>query len=266
MEQTHRSWVEHIMGMPMSIHLRGPGASSEAAEVAVTMAYDELRRADELFSTYRPESQVSRLNAGTLTLADADGDVRVVAEVCDVARDRTQGAFDAHLPAPGGGTWFDPSGLVKTWAAERAFAHLATVELCDAYLGAAGDIVVHTQFSTPWRIGVEVPMQANGDATDGSDDRLLDVIELSAGGIATSGTARRGAHLVDPRTGAPADALLAATVVGPSLMWADVYATAACAYGDDAMGWLETLDGYDALVVFAGTGQVRRTRGWCSAR
>ena len=70
---------------------------------------------------------------------------------------------------------------------------------------------------------------------------------------------------VDPRTGLPADALVSVTVVGPSLMWADVYATAACAYGDDAMAWLETLEEYEALIVYAGTGLVQRTKGWRSA-
>ena len=244
------------MGMPMSIHLRGPGASSVDAEAAVTMAYEELRRADALFSTYRTDSDVSRINAGDLTLADAQADVRSVADLCETARESTAGAFDARLPAPGGSTWFDPSGLVKSWAAERAFAPLAALDGCDAYLGAAGDIVVHTQFSWPWRVGIEDP---------GDPFRLLDVVEVTAGGIATSGSSRRGAHLVDPRTGSPADALLAVTVVGPSLMWADVYATAACAYGDEAMSWLATVEGYEALVVYAGTGQVQRTAGWVSA-
>ena len=244
------------MGMPMSIHLRGPGASSVAAEAAVTMAYDELRRADALFSTYRHDSDVSRINAGTLVLADAYADVRAVAALCETARERTAGAFDARLPAPGGGTWFDPSGLVKSWAAERAFVALAALDGCDAYLGAAGDIVVQTQFSAPWRVGIEDP---------GDPSRILDVVELTAGAVATSGISRRGPHLIDPRTGSPADALLAVTVVGPSLLWADVYATAACAYGDDAMGWLATFDNYEALVVFNGTGQVQRTAGWVSA-
>ncbi len=253
--EPHRSWVEQIMGMPMSIHLRGPGAAAPLCETAVLAAYDELRRADTVFSTYRPDSAISRLNAGTLTLAAADEDVRAVAALCELARERTHGAFDARLPAPTGGTWFDPSGVVKSWAAERAFAHLAALDGCDAYLGAAGDIVARAA-GAPWRVGIESPLEPT---------RLLDVVTLTDGGIATSGTARRGTHLLDPRTGAPADALLSATVTGPSLLWADVYATAACVYGDDALPWLRTLDGYEALIVFAGTGHVQRTDGWRSA-
>jgi thiamine biosynthesis lipoprotein len=252
MDSPRRAWVEHVMGMPMSIHLRG-AVDGPQVEPAVLAAYDELRRADALFSTYRDDSEVTRINAGELSLADAHPDVRAVAALCDVARDRTDGAFDAMLPRPDGGRWFDPSGLVKTWAAERAFAFLERLPGVDAYLGAAGDVVARSGPGTSWRIGIESPVAAG---------RLIDVVELSGGGLATSGTAARGAHLVDPRTGAPADALLSASVVGPSLMWADVYATAACVAGDDAIAWLSTVADYEGLVVYAGTGHVQRTAGW----
>jgi thiamine biosynthesis lipoprotein len=85
-------------------------------------------------------------------------------------------------------------------------------------------------------------------------------VEVRAGGIATSGTAHRGAHLVDPTTGRRATALRSVTVTGPSLLWADVYATAACGRGVDALDWLATLDGYEGLVVPA-AGAVRATAG-----
>ena len=68
--------------------------------------------------------------------------------------------------------------------------------------------------------------------------------------MATSGTAARGAHVLDPATGEPGgDGLLSVTVVGPSLIWADVYATAAFARGRGTEGWLATLPGHVALVV-----------------
>src|SRR4051812_49022219 len=113
------------MGMPVSVHLRGTGCEGAAAGAAVEAAYAELRRADAMFSTYRDDSQVSRINAGTLDLAAADPLVREVAALCAIAADRTAGAFDAWLPSPDGGRHFDPSGLVKTWAVERAFDALA---------------------------------------------------------------------------------------------------------------------------------------------
>ena len=81
---------------------------------------------------------------------------------------------------------------------------------------------------------------------------LFGVLGLRAGGVATSGTAHRGAHVVDPTTGRAATALRSVTVVGPSLLWADVYATAALARGGDAVTWLTWPAGYEALAVSTG--------------
>jgi thiamine biosynthesis lipoprotein len=68
---------------------------------------------------------------------------------------------------------------------------------------------------------------------------------------ATSGTAERGAHVIDPHTGRPPSGLTSVTVVGPRLSVADAYATAAFAMGAAARDWLDTLDGYDAFAVGA---------------
>jgi thiamine biosynthesis lipoprotein len=67
--------------------------------------------------------------------------------------------------------------------------------------------------------------------------------------MATSGTAARGAHILDPATGRRVDRPGSVTVVGPELLWADVHATAAFALGDDAEAYLARLDGFLAFVV-----------------
>ncbi len=72
---------------------------------------------------------------------------------------------------------------------------------------------------------------------------------LRTGAVATSGTAARGTHILEPSTGRPATALRSVTVIGPGLMWADVYATAAFARGPRATGWLATLAEHVSLVV-----------------
>jgi thiamine biosynthesis lipoprotein len=79
--------------------------------------------------------------------------------------------------------------------------------------------------------------------------------------VASSGTAERGAHLVDPFTGRPATALAGATVVGPSLTYADAYATAAFVMGRDATRWIDGVDGYAALVVDT-DGRTATSRRW----
>ena len=65
---SRRAWVEQVMGMPVSIHLRGPEVRGPDAERAVAAAYAELVRLDGLFSTYRPESPLSRRRRGDLSL------------------------------------------------------------------------------------------------------------------------------------------------------------------------------------------------------
>jgi len=79
--------------------------------------------------------------------------------------------------------------------------------------------------------------------------RLATVVALVDGAVATSGTAERGLHVVDPRTGAPVTELASVTVVGPSLTLADAYATAALVKGRHARTWLEDLSGYEAFAV-----------------
>jgi thiamine biosynthesis lipoprotein len=159
---------------------------------------------------------------------------------------------DPHIGVPR----YDPSGLVKGWAAERAARHLSTLDGYGWCLNAGGDVLVHAPPDQPaWRIGIEHP-----------DDpaRVMRVVERRSGAVATSGSTHRGAHIVDPHTRRPATVTRAVTVTGPTLLWADVYATAAAARGPAAMPWLDGLAGYEALLV-SRSGLLRSTGGWPAA-
>ncbi len=248
-----RAWVEQVMGMPVSLHLRGPDLESPAVTATVAEVFDDLREADRLFSTYREDSQVSALNRGELGPRSYHPMLREVIGLCDQARERTGGFFDALLPAEGGGTRFDPSGLVKGWAVERAAARLRALPERDFCLNAGGDIVMGGV--QPWRVGIEDPLVPR---------RLLATMARTGGAVATSGSAQRGAHIVVPHAAAPAVELLAVTVLGPSLTWSDVYATAAVAMGRGALRWLRRLPGYEGMIVRR-DGGVLVTPGWPAA-
>jgi thiamine biosynthesis lipoprotein len=244
-----RAFVAQIMGLPISVHVRGPQARSADVAALVDDAFARLRTDDETFSPYREDSAVSRIRRGELTVHDAGPRVRRVAVLCDVAEQRTGGAFSAWLPDARGRAAFDPTGLVKGWAVEQAFdeltARLLTLDGLDAHdvlVSAGGDVVVGCdRTDTPdWVVGVEDPR----DRT-----RVVVSVPLRRGAVATSGTAARGPHIVDPSTGRPVSPLLSATVIGPSLTWADVYATAAFVRGDEALEWVATLPGHAAVVV-----------------
>ena len=251
------AYVEQIMGMPVSLHLRGPQAWGAQAAGVVREVFALLREVDALFSTYRADSEVSRVNAGTLALADVHPLVREVNDLAVIARARTRGLFDVHLPVNGGRT-YDPSGLVKGWAVERAATLLAALPEHDFCLNVGGDVAVgcRRKDAEPWRVAIEDP-RAPGV--------LLGVVERRDGGVATSGTAARGAHLVDPRDGSRPTALLSVTVLGPSIRWADVLATAAFVRGADAAEWLRCQLGYQAVVVRA-DGTVVQTPGLALTR
>ena len=109
-------------------------------------------------------------------------------------------------------------------------------------MSAGGDLVcrVRAPGRDPWRIGIEDPH----DPT-----RLRAVVPVRDGAVATSGTAHRGAHLVDARTGRPPTGVAQVTVIASSLTWADIDATAAFALGEHAAAWLDHRVGRTGLVV-----------------
>jgi len=67
--------------------------------------------------------------------------------------------------------------------------------------------------------------------------------------VATSGAYERGGHIIDPRTRSIPSALASATVAGPDLGIADIFATAVFVMGIDGLNWIEDEDGYDAYIV-----------------
>ena len=75
-------------------------------------------------------------------------------------------------------------------------------------------------------------------------------VPVRCGAVATSGTAHRGQHLRDARTGRPPTGVASVTVIGPSST-ADIDATAAYAHGARAADWLRTQPGRTGLVVWA---------------
>ncbi|HEX2809516.1 MAG TPA: FAD:protein FMN transferase [Kineosporiaceae bacterium] len=245
-EHPRRAFVEQIMGLPMSVHIRGPRARDREVARAVEAAFASLRADDAMFSSWKPRSPVSRIRRGELRLRDAGARVRRVAALCEEAADRTGGSFSAWLPGPDGAPAFDPTGLVKGWAVEQAFTELgeqlAALGPHDALLSAGGDVVVAcTRTDTPdWTVGFEDPRDRS---------RVLLTIPLRRGAVATSGAAARGDHIVDPATGAPPRGLLSATVIGPGLAWADVYATAAFVRARNAAPWVATLPEHAAVLV-----------------
>jgi thiamine biosynthesis lipoprotein len=240
-----------IMGMPIVLDLR-----DELDPAAVESVWATLREADATFSTYKDDSEISRLNRGELALEDARPEVREVLALCEELRVITGGYFDAGAVMEDG---VDPSGLVKGWAVDRAGDVLDAAGALNYSLNAGGDIRLRGRplpDQLRWRIGIQHPEVR---------DKLAAVVEGNDLAIATSGAYARGDHVVDPHTGKPPAGVLSVTIVGPELVTADAYATAAFAMGEEGPQWTATLGLYEAMTILA-DGRVLLTPGFPSVK
>jgi FAD:protein FMN transferase len=231
------------MGMPVSLALRGRHATDEQARLARAATMAVLHEADRMFSTYRADSFVARLQRQEIALEDCPPEVAEVLALGDLAERQSGGAFRVRRGGIDGRPVLDPGSVVKGWAAERAAEPLRALADTDFCLSVGGDLVCRTQDddTPPWRSGVEHPHTPR---------QVAAVVPVRTGAVATSGTAHRGAHVVDGRTGLPPTGVASVTVVADSLTWADIDATAAVARGPDAARWLATRSGRVGLVVW----------------
>lgn len=232
-----------IMGLPWSIRIRPRTdlrVDARDVDEAADRVWAVLHRYDRIFSPYRADSDLNAVIADPTVWVDPEFDE--VMAVAAVANRATGGLFDVR-----GAGRLDPSGIVKGWAAQRAACELQTLG-ADFYLNGGGDLSVHTEpgADQPWRIGIEHPADPH---------TLLTVVSIRNGAVATSGSAHRGAHLWDPRTGEAAPSTWQATVIGPLLTWADILATAAAVAGPDQIDRTGWPPGYEVLFARAdGTG------------
>ncbi|WP_442877550.1 FAD:protein FMN transferase [Dactylosporangium sp. AC04546] len=228
--------VEHVMGMAVSLDLADDRPVPELERLADSV-FDWLRVVDTIFSTYKPESEISRLGRGELRRADCSPVVGEVLDRCAELWRETDGYFDINA-----GGHLDPSGYVKGWAVQRACDRLLAEGSANHCLNAGGDIFVRGAPAgrSRWRVGIRHPWEAMSVAW---------VLEVTDTAVATSGTYERGNHVLNPFTGAPATALRSVTVVGPELGTADAYATAALAMGTRGLDWLANLPGHECAVV-----------------
>jgi len=228
--------VEQIMGMPIVVDARDVDDPS-----ALEPLFDWFRLVDERFSTYRPESEISRLNRGELSPAEAHADVREVLVRCEELRSETNGFFDARARSA---DELDPSGLVKGWSVDRAARIAEGLGWRNFAINAGGDIRLRGGAlpARVWRVGIQHPSERHEIAAVVSGDDLA---------VATSGAYARGDHVVDPHTRRPPQGVLSVTVTGPDLGTADAYATAAFAMGTAGPRWTARLRGYEALTILA---------------
>jgi thiamine biosynthesis lipoprotein len=227
--------TKDIMGMPITVDI----ADALATEEGLEEVFSYFIAVDKRFSTYKPESEIMRINRGELVKEECSDDMREIFKLAEKTKKETGGYFDIKKSD---GT-LDPSGVVKGWAILNAAEMLRLRGFEDFYVDAGGDIASNGKNAEgeEWNVGIRNPFNR---------DQIVKVIYPRGSGVATSGTYIRGQHIYDPHApNAVIDDIVSLTVIGPDVLEADRFATAAFAMGMKGLEFLERLPGFEAYAI-----------------
>jgi FAD:protein FMN transferase len=249
----------------------------EAANRAITAAFDEIRRVDSLMSLHRADSELARLNAlaGQQPVEVSEELFMVISNALNIAR-QTDGSFDPtiapltqlwgflwkehRLPSPSeietvlprvnyklveldagrrvhfktNGVTLDLNAIAKGYAVDCAIETLRVAGITNAMVRAGGDLRVagRPPAKEAWPLQIEDPARRG-------ERRWL---ELRDAAVSTSGSyenffeaaGHRYSHILNPRTGMPVERIASCTVVAPTCMQSDAWATALFVLGPEA--------------------------------
>ncbi len=150
-----------------------------------------------------------------------------------LAQAMAHGSMEDVVWEKGTVTLLDPQMLLDVGATAKGLATQMAAEAADAagftdyVISAGGNIVTRgqAQGERPWTVGIRDPLDATAHTA---------TVEASDLALVTSGGYERNlvvegktyCHIIDPRTGYPADILLSATAICPDSGLADGYSTA----------------------------------------
>lgn len=223
----HRE-LRELMGTVATITLRD--IDTARAQLAVAASFERLHEIDQRFSPYKVDSEISRIGRGEQTVPDAHPEVTTVLEACEALRVESGGRFSAWGFRADGR--LDPSGYVKGWAIGEAAEILRAAGLRDFIVDIGGDAFAAggPDPARGWGIGIVDPSDRGA---------IVAPLAVRDRGVATSGLAERGEHVIDARNGMAATEWASITVVHPSVARADAAATIALLIGEDALGWID---------------------------
>lgn len=235
-----------MMGIPIIVEVVDASVTTDAFD----QVFAYLDYVDRKFSTYKPESEISRINRGELSVAQASEDMRLIFALAEETRQDTAGYFDIRHNGH-----IDPSGIVKGWAIREAADLLEENGFKNYYVDAGGDVQVMGKNASgeTWRLGIRNPFNVQ---------QIVKTLALTDCGIATSGSYLRGNHIYDPfNAGETLAEVLSLTVIGPDVYEADRFATAAFAMGREGINFIEQIAGLEGYMIDK-NGQATYTSGF----
>jgi FAD:protein FMN transferase len=240
----------------------GGEQSISSAQADVETACSILVDADNRFSLYKPESEISQIARGALSWESSSSLQKEIRSETRVWMEVTEGFFNPMAPD---GT-YDPSGLVKTWAAKNASMFLEANGYRDFTLNAGGDVYIGPEVKTfpLTRVGLSNLKPINSPGA--SVNMILDVGGTKYRGLATSGSTERGEHIWHHLGSSTGETFLQVTVVATDLVTADIWATAIISGGQAAFDlFASKVSSKDAVALATGhDGRIQSTSGFAS--
>ena len=148
------------------------------------------------------------------------------------------------------GMAIDLGGIAKGYAVDRAFEILTSLGYKNLIVNAGGDLRAGgLKNSAPWSIGIQDPRSAG---------KVMATISVSNSAVATSGDyekfffhqGKRYHHILNPKTGFPADACRSVTILSEDGMTADGLATAVFVLGaEKGYALCQRLQGVECFIV-----------------
>ena len=229
------------MGMPITVVIADQSKTEVDKDRTMKEVFDYFTYVDETFSTYKENSEISRINRKEIKENDYSEDMKMVFALSEKTRQETDGYFNIITPEG----QCDPSGLVKGWSIYNVANILSKLGCKNFYVDAGGDIEVRgkNKNNKEWSVGIRDPFSDN-------KSQIVKTVFITDCGMATSGTYIRGQHIYNPHIGrTPLHDLSSITVIGPNVYEADRFATAAFAMGSKGINFIQKLDGFEGYSI-----------------
>jgi len=225
--------TQSIMGMPVTVEV----VDSSVKIKDLKQIFDYFKSVDKKFSTFKINSEVSKINSKVINIKKLSKDMKEIIELCEKTKKETNGYFDPYHNG-----YFDPSGIVKGWSIQNASKLLFKKGFKNFYIEAGGDVQVYGKNAggEKWRIGIRNPFKKN---------EIIKVIFLTDYAIATSGEYERGKHIYNPRSTKLQKEIVSFSVVSKNILDADRFATAAFAMGKKGILFLQKQKNLESFMI-----------------
>lgn len=286
-----------LLGTVVEIQVRD--SDDKKADDAISKAFAEVKRIDDLFTTYNDQSPVSQINNTADTIINVDPEIYNLIVLCDSITKLSDGSFDVSL-----------DNLTKAWGFYTDDPHLPSNDAIDSALSLSGweniKFLDANRIEKKKRVGLNFGAIAKGFAVDkaigvlkqyGIKEALVNAggeisvlgnnwivgiqhpreinsiikkIKLDGYTVATSGDYEqyfevdgiRYHHILDPKNGYPSRGLQSVTIINKSNTFADGLATAVFVMGKDkGIKLIESLNDTEGMIIDS-TGKIFYSSGF----